>query len=180
MRNILSGRTSKTLTLSEALCLQQKLYGLKEALELWSSVTSKKSPNVYKSCPELISLEKLKIFTPLQKLPKNLRDLGKCNCCQRLWKVAQSSINHPIRSHCSGASVENWYWGRKFPSCFKTIFFTRPIHSLFFFISIFSIQLTVNNVKYKACRWLDLNLIIPLVWEATALPTGSQPLPQTF
>ena len=41
MRNILSGRTSKTLTLSEALCLQQKMYGLKEALELWSCVTSK-------------------------------------------------------------------------------------------------------------------------------------------
>ena len=34
-------------------------------------VTSKKSPKVYKSCPKVISLEKLKIWTPLQKLPKN-------------------------------------------------------------------------------------------------------------
>ena len=42
-----------------------------------NSVTSKKSPNVYKSCPKMISLEKLKILTPLQKLPKNVRDLGK-------------------------------------------------------------------------------------------------------
>ena len=42
-----------------------------------TSVTSKKSPNVYKSCPKMISLIKLKILTPLQKLPKNLRDLGK-------------------------------------------------------------------------------------------------------
>ena len=41
------------------------------------SVTSKKSPNVYKSCPKMISLEKLKILTPLQKLPKNVGDLGK-------------------------------------------------------------------------------------------------------
>ena len=41
------------------------------------SVTSKKSPNVYKSCPKIISLEKLKILTPLQKLPKNVGDLGK-------------------------------------------------------------------------------------------------------
>ena len=41
------------------------------------SVTSKKSPNVYKSCPKMISLVKLKIFTALQKLPKNARDLGK-------------------------------------------------------------------------------------------------------
>ena len=44
---------------------------------LSNSVTTKKSPNVYKSCAEMISLEKLKIFTPLQKLPKNVGDLGK-------------------------------------------------------------------------------------------------------
>ena len=31
-----------------------------------SSVTSKKLPNIYKSCPKMISLEKLKILTPLQ------------------------------------------------------------------------------------------------------------------
>ena len=37
----------------------------------------KKSPNVYKNCPKMISLEKLIIMTPLQKLPKNVRDLGK-------------------------------------------------------------------------------------------------------
>ena len=41
------------------------------------SVTSKKSPNVYKRCPKMISQEKLKILTPLQKLPKNVGDLGK-------------------------------------------------------------------------------------------------------
>ena len=41
-----------------------------------TSVTSKKLPNVYKSCPKMISLEKLKILTPLQKLPKNVGDLG--------------------------------------------------------------------------------------------------------
>ena len=41
------------------------------------SVTRKKSPNVYKSWPKLISLEKLKILTPLLKLLKNVGDLGK-------------------------------------------------------------------------------------------------------
>ena len=41
------------------------------------SVTSKKLPNVYRNCPNMISLEKLKILTPLQKLPENLGDLGK-------------------------------------------------------------------------------------------------------
>ena len=37
----------------------------------------KKSPKVYKSCLKMISLEKWLILTPLQKLPKNVRDLGK-------------------------------------------------------------------------------------------------------
>ena len=45
--------------------------------ELTGSVTSKKSPNLYKSCPKLISLEKLKILTTFQKLPKTVGDLGK-------------------------------------------------------------------------------------------------------
>ena len=41
------------------------------------SVTPKKSQNVYKSCLQMISLEKWKIMTPLQNLPKNVGDLGK-------------------------------------------------------------------------------------------------------
>ena len=43
---------------------------------LASTVTSKKSPNVCKSCQNMILIEKLKILTPLQKLPKNVGDLG--------------------------------------------------------------------------------------------------------
>ena len=41
------------------------------------SVTSKKLPNVYNSCPKMILLQKLKILTPIQKLPKIVGDLGK-------------------------------------------------------------------------------------------------------
>ena len=37
----------------------------------------KKSPNVHKSCPKMISLEKLNILAPTQKLPKTVGDLGK-------------------------------------------------------------------------------------------------------
>ena len=37
----------------------------------------KKSPNVYNYCPKIILLEKLYILKFLQKLPKNLGDLGK-------------------------------------------------------------------------------------------------------
>ena len=56
------------------------------------SVTSKKLPNVYKSCPKMISLEKLKILTPLQKLPKNVGDSGKlivAKSFEKLPKVVQ-------------------------------------------------------------------------------------------
>ena len=42
-----------------------------------TSVTSTKSQNVYKTCPKMISLEKCKILTPLQKMPNNVEDLGK-------------------------------------------------------------------------------------------------------
>ena len=42
------------------------------------SVTIQKSPNIYKSCPKLIPLEKLKILTSFQKLPCGMwADLGK-------------------------------------------------------------------------------------------------------
>ena len=57
-----------------------------------SSVTSKNSPNVYKSCPKRISLVKWKILTPLQKLSKMCWRLCQNNCCPGLWKVAQSII----------------------------------------------------------------------------------------
>ena len=40
-------------------------------------VTSKKSPNVYKSCPKMITIAKWKILTTLQKLLKNGGDLAK-------------------------------------------------------------------------------------------------------
>ena len=44
-----------------------------------SSVTRTILPNVYKICPKIISLEKLKILTPLQKMSKNVGDLGNLN-----------------------------------------------------------------------------------------------------
>ena len=51
--------------------------------ETWQQCDQKKSPNVYKSCPKMISLEKWYILTPTQKLPKNVR-FGQINYCQRL------------------------------------------------------------------------------------------------
>ena len=55
------------------------------------SVTRKKLPNVYKSCPKMISLEKLKILTPLQNLPKNVGYLGKLSVAKgfKKWSKVQ-------------------------------------------------------------------------------------------
>ena len=53
------------------------------------SVTSKKLSNVCKSCPKIISLEKLKILTPLQKLPKNVGDLAKLIDATGLEKLSK-------------------------------------------------------------------------------------------
>ena len=47
----------------------------------------------------MISLEKLKILTPPQKLPKNVGHLGKIIVAKGLKKVAQSPINRQIWSH---------------------------------------------------------------------------------
>ena len=54
------------------------------------------------------------------------------------------------------------------------------IPCLFFFIFVFSTQLTVNKCSIKVCRWLDSNRG-SLVSEATALPTEpSPPLPKSL
>ena len=50
----------------------------------------------------------------------------------------------------------------------KKLYFYWAIPGLFFFIFIFSMQLTVD----KICRWLDCNCGY-LVSEANALPTGA-------
>ena len=52
-----------------------------------TSVTRKKSPYVYKSCPKMISIEKWSLLTPIQKLPRNVRDLGKLIVAKGLKKL---------------------------------------------------------------------------------------------
>ena len=54
-----------------------------------SSVAGIKLPNVYKSCHKMISLEKLYILTPLQKLSKNVRDLGKLIVAKGFKKLSK-------------------------------------------------------------------------------------------
>ena len=69
---------------------EQKLDGI--------SVTSKMSPNVFKSYPKMILLEKWKFYKIYQKCGQ----FGQINCCLRLWKVAKSAINYSIWSRWTG------------------------------------------------------------------------------
>ena len=48
----------------------------------------------------MILIEKLKILVPLQKMSKNMGDLGKLIVAEGFEIVAQSPINRPIWSHC--------------------------------------------------------------------------------
>ena len=67
-----------------------------KSITISTIVTRKKSPNVYKSCPKMISLEKWMILTPLQKLPNNVCNLGKIivatgfEWLPKVQKIAQS------------------------------------------------------------------------------------------
>ena len=72
------------------------------------SVTSKKLPNVFKSYPKMISLEKFKIFATFTKLPNNVEDFGQNNCCHWHQKGAQSAINRPIWSHWLYTDLSDW------------------------------------------------------------------------
>ena len=61
-------------------CVLLKNRNIVEAISwgrLTTSVTRKKSPNFYKTCPKMILLEKWWILTTLQKFLKNVRDLCK-------------------------------------------------------------------------------------------------------
>ena len=84
------------------------------SMEVPISVTSKKLPNVYKICPKMISLEKLKILVPLQKLPKNVEDMGKLIVAKAL-KSCHSPINRPIWSHWSQLNI---VWTANSRHCF--------------------------------------------------------------
>ena len=59
-------------------------------LSVGTSVTRKNRQMSIKSCTKMTALEKWKILTPLQKLPKNVGDLGKlivAKCFEKLPKV---------------------------------------------------------------------------------------------
>ena len=60
-----------------------------------SSVTGKKSPKLYKSCPKWFHYKNVRFW----QLYKKCGQFGQNSCCHRLRKVAQSALNRPIWSH---------------------------------------------------------------------------------
>ena len=103
-----------------------------------------------------------------------------------LWGVVWSGSRrrwngqHPARNSAKVKSLK-WTFSFLLFEVWMTdqkiwIFFKWAIPGLFFFVFVFSVQLTVNNVQFKFCRWLDWKSG-PLKLEETALPTEPQPLP---
>ena len=66
-----------------------------------SSVTSKKSPNVYESCAKWCHSKNERFWQVYKKIPNMWAKFWQNNCCHKFWKVAQSAINRQICSHCS-------------------------------------------------------------------------------
>ena len=101
----------------------QKYYSEKAGC-LLASVTRKKSPNVYKSCLKMISLEKWYILTSLQKLPKNVgyfdrlivakgyKKLPKVQkitqSCHTLTNIKQRDDAAVCSTHLIGISNASW------------------------------------------------------------------------
>ena len=126
----------------------------------------------------MISQEKWKILTPLQKLSHNVTQFGQNNCCHRLWKVAQSAISRPIWSHCkwltlillfmdralqTDRSITQLFFDRNSFLCFSN----RPTDVLFigpnrgnrfdetikFSTSLFSISEVFSNLQSTLWPW---------------------------
>ena len=65
-----------------------RFYGIKNASFGDVQCDQKKSPNVYKSCPKMISLEKWNILNNFTKLPANVSDLGRINVVTGFAKLS--------------------------------------------------------------------------------------------
>ena len=94
---------------------------------IWGQCDHKKTPNVYKSCPKMISHEKWMTLTHLQKYPKNVRDLDKLIVSKgfkklpKVQKIAQSghtdwglgrlchSRNEKVKWNEYSNDVDYWY-----------------------------------------------------------------------
>ena len=74
---------------------------MKKIVIILISVTSKKSPNIYKKVAQKDFTRKMEIFDTFAKIALKCGQFGQNNCCHRLWNVAQSAINRPIWSHCN-------------------------------------------------------------------------------
>ena len=110
--NCNSNMTKQVPEDNSALCLSNKLtvpiclhYFAQTGIRSKSSVTSKKSPIVYKKWPKTDFTRKMKDFDNFKKLPK-MWLFGQNNCCHSLRKVGQSAINRPIWSHCLSLTLK--------------------------------------------------------------------------
>ena len=95
-----------------------------------SSVTTKKSPNVYKSCPKMISLENLKFLTPFNNclrmweiwanwlLPKGLKNCPKSNKSPNLVTLSATTASKALAISSTLGSI---------PSDVKSFYFEKVV-----------------------------------------------------
>ena len=109
------------------------------------SVT-KKLPNVYKSCPKMISIEKLKIFTPLQKLPMSVGDFGKLIVAKGFEKLPK--VHQIAQSGHTGYLQRGWHL---LPPSFSLLLLLSSFVSLIFKSSkhLTSHSITKNILRYS-------------------------------
>ena len=86
-RNVLWKSVSNSLDLALVACLM-----IAEYILTWPVWPVKSRTNVYKSCPKMISPEKWKILTPIQKLPESFKSCRKCNKSLNLVTLARGAL----------------------------------------------------------------------------------------
>ena len=116
-------------------CMMETLCWLKGGpMSIGNSVTRKKLPYVYKSCPKMISVEKWMILALLQKFAYNVGNLGKIifatdfELLPKVQKIAQSGHTdwqpHNSQNGGSGDLFKNVFRIGHFLATFLFIFKT--------------------------------------------------------
>ena len=87
----------------DKLGIEQQQKGKKAVCD--SVCDQKKSPNLHKSCPKMIALQKLQILTPLQKLPKNVENWSKFIVAKGFKKLPK--VQKITQSGHTGSKLHN-------------------------------------------------------------------------
>ena len=115
----------------------------------------------------MISLEKWMILTPLQKLPNNVRELGKIIVVTSFEWLSKVQKNRQIWSHCWGSTTVStvdysiWYgtigaWFSLFKLLILKMVHAQPLFNLFLFFQ--------TEFQFLMCKILLLHNTLCKIW----------------